>query len=129
MRRRAGVIVWSGDEILLIQRIKGDRQYWVIPGGGIDEGETSLEAACRELREELELVVQQDQLRLICQITSQGNDETYYQIEIEKKEFVIHGEEKERSNEKNVYIPTWVRKDELKELDLKPEEMKMKLLK
>ena len=129
MRRRAGVIVWSGDEILLIQRIKGDRQYWVIPGGGIDKGETSLEAACRELREELELVVQQDQLRLICQITSQGNDETYYQIEIEKKEFVIHGEEKERSNEKNVYIPTWIRKDELQELDLKPEEMKMKLLK
>ena len=129
MRRRAGVIVCSGDEILLIQRIKGDRQYWVIPGGGIDEGETSLEAACRELREELELVVQQDQLRLICQITSQGNDETYYQIEIEKKEFVIHGEEKERSNEKNVYIPTWIRKDELQELDLKPEEMKMKLLK
>lgn len=129
MRRRAGVIVWSGDEILLIQRIKGDRQYWVIPGGGIDAGETSLEAACRELREELELVVQQDQLRLICQITSQGNDETYYQIEIEKKEFVIHGEEKERSNEKNVYIPTWIRKDELQELDLKPEEMKMKLLK
>ena len=129
MRRRAGVIVWSGDEVLLIQRIKGDRQYWVIPGGGIDEDETSLEAACRELREELELVVQQDQLRLICQITSQGNDETYYQIEIEKKEFVIHGEEKERSNEKNVYIPTWIRKDELQELDLKPEEMKMKLLK
>ena len=57
MRRRAGVIVWSGDEILLIQRIKGDRQYWVIPGGGIDEGETSLEAACRELREELELKI------------------------------------------------------------------------
>ncbi len=129
MRKRAGVIVCSGDEILLIQRIKGDRQYWVIPGGGIDEGETSLEAACRELREELELVVQPDQLRLICQITSQGNDETYYKIEIEKKEFVIHGEEKERSNENNVYIPTWIRKDELQELDLKPEEMKMKLLK
>ena len=129
MRRRAGVIVWSGDEVLLIQRIKGDWQYWVIPGGGIDEDETSLEAACRELREDLELVVQQDQLQMVCQITSQGNDETYYQIEIEKKEFVIHGEEKERSNEKNVYIPTWIRKDELQELDLKPEEMKMKLLK
>ena len=42
---------------------------------------------------------------------------------------MIHGEEKERSNEKNVYIPTWIRKDELQELDLKPEEMKMKLLK
>ncbi len=129
MRKRAGVIVCSGEEILLIQRIKGDRQYWVIPGGGIDEGETALEAACRELWEELELVVQQDRLQLFCQIQNQGNDETYYQIEIEKKEFVIHGEEKARSSENNVYIPMWVNKNELQAIDLKPEEMKEKLLK
>ena len=45
-------IVFSPDRraCLLIQR--RDVPVWVLPGGGIDPGETSAEAALRELREE-----------------------------------------------------------------------------
>jgi len=35
---------------------------WLTPGGGLDAGETTLEAAVRELREETGMVVSQEQL-------------------------------------------------------------------
>jgi 8-oxo-dGTP diphosphatase len=49
----AGIVVIRGDEILLIQRGKPPHQgEWSIPGGKIEFGETSAEAALRELKEE-----------------------------------------------------------------------------
>lgn len=57
-----GIAVFNtkGD-ILLTQRAQVKSQYpgcWEIPGGCAQAGETSLEAACRELREETGIVVQ-----------------------------------------------------------------------
>ena len=40
----------ENNKVLLVKRIKDG--YWVIPGGKIEEGETSDEAARREVREE-----------------------------------------------------------------------------
>ena len=52
-------------DILLTQRAQEKSQYpgcWEIPGGCAQAGETSLEAACRELREETGIVVQPGEL-------------------------------------------------------------------
>lgn len=49
----AGIVVVRGDEVLVIQRGKPPYQgEWSIPGGKIEFGETSAEAALRELKEE-----------------------------------------------------------------------------
>lgn len=49
----AGIVVWRGDEVLLIKRGKAPyKGEWSIPGGKIEFGETSAEAALRELAEE-----------------------------------------------------------------------------
>ena len=48
-----GVIVFRGDEILLVRRGKPPNQgQWSLPGGGQDLGETVFEAARREVAEE-----------------------------------------------------------------------------
>jgi 8-oxo-dGTP diphosphatase len=53
-----GVVVWRGDEILLVRRAKPPRLgEWSIPGGAQSLGETVFEAAIREVREETGIVI------------------------------------------------------------------------
>ncbi|MGO9459375.1 MAG: NUDIX hydrolase [Rhodomicrobium sp.] len=56
---RAGVsvAVLQADAVLLVQRGKGAyREFWSLPGGAIELGETATEAARRELLEETGLL-------------------------------------------------------------------------
>lgn len=50
--RVSAIIRWQG-RMLLCRQEKPGKEYWLLPGGGVDEGETLTEALRRELREEL----------------------------------------------------------------------------
>lgn len=50
---RVSVVVLTEDgKILLVRHRKGNRLYWVLPGGRLEYGETFQECAVRELKEE-----------------------------------------------------------------------------
>lgn len=52
-RPNAGIVVFRDDgKVLLCQRKENHSKNWQFPQGGIDDGETPLQAAVRELREE-----------------------------------------------------------------------------
>ncbi|MBL4721355.1 MAG: NUDIX hydrolase [Alphaproteobacteria bacterium] len=54
-----GVVVWKDEKMLLIQRGKEPRKgQWSLPGGAHEVGETTREAAAREVLEETNLVVE-----------------------------------------------------------------------
>jgi 8-oxo-dGTP diphosphatase len=55
---RVSVVVIDDGKILLVRHRKGNRQYWVLPGGRLEYGETFHECAVRELKEETGLEVQ-----------------------------------------------------------------------
>lgn len=56
---RVSVIVITDDQkILLVRHRKGNRLYWVLPGGRLEYGETFEECAVRELKEETGLEVE-----------------------------------------------------------------------
>ena len=54
--RVAGILI-KNNKILLIEHKKNDKKYWLIPGGGVDWGESTAEALIREYKEETNLDV------------------------------------------------------------------------
>ena len=47
-----GLVIDDDDHVLMVRLVFPHGAYWVLPGGGIDEGEDVLDALRRELREE-----------------------------------------------------------------------------
>ena len=48
-----GSYLIQGNKVALIERHRAGLDYFVFPGGGVDEGETPEQAAIREAMEEL----------------------------------------------------------------------------
>jgi 8-oxo-dGTP diphosphatase len=52
-RIRVSAILRREDRILLCRHEKGGREYWLLPGGGVNSGESLVDALHRELQEEV----------------------------------------------------------------------------
>lgn len=55
VRVRIGVVLVKDDKILLIKQRKYNKEYWLVPGGGVNFGESVKESAKREMKEEINL--------------------------------------------------------------------------
>jgi ADP-ribose pyrophosphatase YjhB (NUDIX family) len=71
-RIRVGVVLLEGDALLLVEHRKGDRGYWLLPGGGLEHGETFFDCAVREVREETGLVVEPERVVYLSEAIAPG---------------------------------------------------------
>jgi len=116
MRTRAGIILIEDGKVALIERHRAGLDYYVFPGGGVEEGETPEEAAIREAMEELgiEIAIKQK----VAVIHFGFSTQFYFLVEQIGGEFGTGtGEEFVDADPDNpedgIYIPIWMPIEEL----------------
>lgn len=133
MKKRVRGVIFDGDNIILIKRVKEGEEYWVFPGGMVEAGETIKEALKRECQEELCIDIKVGKLLVKRNLDLYEDKQVEYFYFCEKTGGMLGtGEGPEFSEYKDrgwgSHEPISVTKDKIKELDLLPDEVKQMVI-
>ncbi len=119
---RAAAFIIKDASVLLMHRKKNGREYYCIPGGMVEEGETPKEAAKREVKEETNLDVEIGEALIVFErdIYAENGVALYHEKSGGKVreyfflarnisgEAELGGPELERQSEENFYELQWI---------------------
>lgn len=111
---------------MLIHRIRDGHEYYVFPGGGMEDTENLESALIREVKEETNLDITSPERLWELEINEQAN--YFFLIRSFSDSVILGGPEKKRQSETNVYNLLWIPISEAKNLELMPLEAKEQLL-
>lgn len=101
-------IVFHKNQILLMRRFRAGHNYWVLPGGGVEDSETLEECVRREVKEETNIDVEVGRKFYTFQAPNSYKVTHYFFCKYIAGEVELIGEEKERSTENDLYEPKWM---------------------
>ncbi|HWU24724.1 MAG TPA: NUDIX domain-containing protein [Candidatus Paceibacterota bacterium] len=115
MRKRATAVILDRGNILLFRRVKPEREYYIFPGGGVEEGESVEDALKREVKEETTLNILSARHLFTVQLdvpefaTIHTGDREEYVFLVEKYSGTpeLSGPEKQRASIDNQYHLEW----------------------
>jgi 8-oxo-dGTP diphosphatase len=126
--KRASALIIKDSKILLIHRKKEGEEFWVFPGGGVEDGETLEAALVREVKEETNL----DVLHFTEVFTAYNERSNkmahFFKCEVSDGIPEIIGEEKDKQSETNSYKLEWIELADIPTLPLVPTEAKEKVI-
>ena len=129
---RVGVIIVKNGKILLIHRLKDGRDFWVVPGGSVEEGESLEEAGRREIKEETSLDVEIGEKLWEYENDYYGDgvrkEHYFLASKVSDEELVFTGNELTWAPKQDKYQPEWVVLDKIKDINLVPEEVKGRII-
>ena len=117
--RVAGILI-EDDKILLIEHLKKDKRYWLVPGGGVDWGESTAEALIREYKEETNLDISVEKFLFLSETIAPDKQKhvinLYFQIKVLKNSI----ENMQLGDEKNLTDLRFITKKEIENIKLYP---------
>jgi mutator protein MutT len=122
---RAVAVLINGDEVLLIHR-KNKKEYFVFPGGGVEDGESVEQAVIREMQEETTIDVKIDKL-LYHHIYDDGSQQFFYLCDYIKGEPKLREDSEEKMTMlkgKDFYEPLWIKINKLSTMLVYPLEVR-----
>lgn len=124
MRTSARAIIIQNGELLTMFRHREKdgkvKEYYVIPGGGREEGEKLEDTVKRELQEEMNV-----EIKVLGYLGKREDDETcahYFHCQIINGTPILGGEELDRMSNANYYEPRFVSLSDLEKLDMNGKE-------
>lgn len=116
--RVAGILI-EEDKILLIEHKKNDKKYWLIPGGGVDWGESTSEALVREYKEETNLDIEIERFLFISEAIAPDKEKHVINLYFQIKK-LDNCSEMKLGNEENLSNLKFVSKEEIENIKLYP---------
>lgn len=117
--RVAGILIENG-KILLIEHLKNDKKYWLIPGGGVDWGESTEEALTREYKEETNLDIEVNRFLFLSETIAPDKEKHIINLYFEIKRKRDSKAEMILGNEKNLSDLKFLSKEEVIAIKLYP---------
>lgn len=128
-RVSARAIIIDGNEVLtMFRRRKRDdgsyKEYYVIPGGGVEDGETIEETCIREIKEEYNV-----DIKILGYLGSDERETTighFFHAEIVNGEPTLGGEESIRNNPDNYYEIRRIDIDKIEDINIDAKDLIVK---
>jgi ADP-ribose pyrophosphatase YjhB (NUDIX family) len=112
LRIRVGGIYVKDEHLLLVRHLKNNRSYWLLPGGGVEVGETLPHALERESLEECGIVTRTEQLLFVSEAIAPSAERHLLNMTFFGS--ILEGEPYLRETDGRIVEVAFVPKDELK---------------